>query len=536
MITLYKYITRYMKIQTKDRGLQPLVPNDAQEKLYALFKEKYNNGEPFRVIILKARQLGISTMTEAIISGLTMLHHDKNALIVGHTPESTAKIFSMAKLYHDTLPEPLQPMVKYSNSKTLTFENPTHDQNELRNNPGLRSSIKVALAGSSGIGRGSTYNYMHLSELAFWQEHEGLSIEDQMTGLLQTMPNSGRSVLVVESTANGFNYFKKLWDKAVAGENGFIPLFIPWFEMKEYRRPYRGEQLTPEEREVKAQFNLDFQQIMWRRYAIETLCGGSVEMFHQEYPSYPEEAFLTSGNPVFNMDLVYSRLQKVTDPIKVGNFDQGRLIPDHNGSVRIWKEPEPGHVYAIGADTAGEGSDFFRAYVMDKADMHQVAALSMQTDEGFFEKQLMQLGYYYNTAMLGVEVNFSSYTTMKLQEDGYRNQYVREVEDTFLNKTVKRYGFRTTQVTRPIIISMLVDYLKDYSNQIEDPDLLKEMLTFIRNDKGRAEAASGEHDDCVMAMAITVYILPQARSMETKTEYREERSSDDFDDFLSFGG
>lgn len=537
MISLYKYITKYTKIQTKENGLQPLIPNTAQEQLYELFREKYNNNEPFRIVILKARQLGISTMTEAIISALTMTHHDKNALIVGHTPESTAKIFSMAKLYHDSLPVPLQPMVKYSNSKTLTFENPSHDPNELRKNPGLRSSIKVALAGSSGIGRGSTYNYMHLSEVAFWDEHEGLSIEDQMTGLLQTLPIAGRSVLVVESTANGFNYFKRLWDRAVNGENGFIPLFIPWFTMKEYRQAYHGEELTQEELDLKEQYHLDNEQLMWRRYAIDTLCGGSVDQFHQEYPSYPEEAFLTSGNPVFNTDIVYRRLQAVTDPIRTGNFSEGKLINDPNGVIRIWKEPEAGHVYAIGADTAGEGSDFFRAYVMDKADMHQVAALSMQTDEGFFEKQLMQLGYYYNTAMLGVEVNFSSYTTMKLQEDGYRNQYVREVEDTFLNKTVKRYGFRTTQVTRPIIISMLVDYLKDYSNMIEDPDLLKEMLTFVRNDKGRAEAASGEHDDCVMAMAITVYILPQARSVVTEvTDDEEETESiNDYDAFLAYG-
>jgi len=533
MISLWKYITKYMMIQTKDQGLQHLVPNSAQCKLYELFKEKYNSNEPFRVIILKARQLGISTMTEAIITGLTMTHYDKHALIVGHTPESTQKIFSMAKLYHDTLPAVLQPMVKYSNSKTLTFENPSHDPKEIQSNPGLRSSIKVALAGSAGIGRGSTYNYMHLSELAFWDEHEGLTIEDQLTGLLQTLPINGRSVLVIESTANGFNYFKKLWDRSVAGESGFIPLFIPWYEMKEYRRPYRAEQLTPEEIEVRHRFNLDFEQIMWRRYAIETLCGGSVEQFHQEYPSYPEEAFLTTGNPVFNTDLVYARLQKVVSPKRIGNFDGLKFIEDAGGAIKIWEDPVPGRAYAIGADTAGDGSDYFRAYVMDKS-LHQVASLTMRSDEGFFEKQLYQLGMYYNEAMIGVEVNFSSYTTMKLQEDGYRNQYVREVEDTFLNKTVKRFGFRTTSVTRPIIISMLVDYLKDYSNMIEDADVLKEMLTFIRNEKGRPEAAPGEHDDCVMAYAITVYILPQVR--ETLPTVTEETTIDEENAFIGYMG
>ena len=116
----------------------------------------------------------------------------------------------MAKLYYDELPPNLKPMVKYSNARLLDFQNPTQDVNEKQRNTGLRSSIRVATAGEKGVGRSETFNYMHLSELAFWDEKDGQTVQDQLTGLLQTIPN-GQSFLAIESTANGYNYFKSLW-------------------------------------------------------------------------------------------------------------------------------------------------------------------------------------------------------------------------------------------------------------------------------------------------------------------------------------
>ena len=539
MITIYEYIRNYFKIVNKEAKLVSLEPNSAQKRLYEIFRECFNSNRPCKIITLKARQLGISTMTEAIMSAISFTNFNTNSLIVAHIPQSTSNIYNMCRRYYENLPDTIRPMIKYSNVHMLSLENPTQDILQKKRNPGLNSSVVVSTAGSAGIGRGSTYLCEHLSEVAFWPDEQGMTVQDQITGLLQCLPQHGFSFVNIESTANGYNYFKTLWDKAEAGESEFIPLFIPWFEMEEYRLKYTGFQLTDAEIRMKEIYGLDDDQITWRRYAIDTLCGGDIDKFRQEYPCNPEEAFLLSGRPVFNNEMILQRLQEVKPAAFRGIFNsKEELITDSSGPIEIWKKPEKGHVYAIAADTAGEGSDYFVAYAVDQATLEQVAKYRTQVDEYQFVIQLMALGHYYNYAMLGPETNFSTYPTMKLQELGYQNLYVREVEDTYLSKVTKKFGFRTTSVTRPVIIGMLVEFVIEHLNKINDRDLLLEMLSFVKNDVGRPEAASGQHDDCVMAFAIACYILGQARPhLDPKeTQDQDYSGAGDVQSFLNFGG
>lgn len=512
-ITLKQYIESYLKIQTKNGELVTLKMNYAQNRFYDLFADCYDRDVPFKCIVLKARQLGISTATEGVMSALCMTNYFRNALIVAHTSDSSTHIYNMAKRYYDNLPKGLKPMMKYSNAKELRFENPAKDPPD--DMKGLRSSIRVATAGQGGVGRSQTFNYMHLSELAFWEEQDGQTVQDQLTGLLQTLPQHGFSMLVIESTANGYNYFKNLWDQAVSGESDFIPLFIPWYEMEEYRLPYHGESFTEDELAIKEKFHLDDEQLMWRRYAIRNLCGNDLDKFRQEYPSTPEEAFIMSGSPVFDLQKVMARLEEVPSPIAQGTFSElGNFYEETKGYTKIWELPDPTHAYAIGADTAGEGSDYFVAYVADKTDGGKlVAQYRAETDENLFVKQLYWLGHYYNYAMIASETNFSSYPTMKLQEMGYYNMYVRETVDTYTSRTQKKFGFRTTSLTRPLIIDMLKEVVSEHINLLNSSDLLREMLSFVKNEKtGKPEASSGAHDDCIMAAAITFFVLPQAQS------------------------
>ena len=139
----------------------------------------------------------------------------------------------------------------------------------------------------------------------------------------------------------------------------------------------------------------------------------------------------------------------------------------------------------------------------------------------------------FNYAMIAPETNFSSYPTMKLQEYGYLNMYVRESVDTYLRRTQKKFGFRTTSLTRPLILDNLVDIVREHIDLINDADLLREMLSFVRNDRGRPEAAEGAHDDCVMAAAIGYYVLPQAQDSYYTDDFEEE---EDYSSFLAFGG
>lgn len=535
-ITIKEYIESYLKIKTKEGTLIPLHLNYAQNRLYDIFRDCYNADRPCKIIVLKARQLGISTATEAIISSLTMTTYYVSALIVAHQSDASTNIYNMAKLYYDELPSQLKPMTKYSNAKELVFQNPDDKQED---NKGLRSSIRVATAGQSGVGRSSTFNYMHLSELAFWKEEDGKTVESQLTGLLQTLPQHGFSFLVIESTANGYNYFKSLWDKAVAGENDYVPLFIPWFEMDEYRLPYHDEPLTPEELELKSKFPIDEEQLMWRRYAIANLCGGNIDQFRQEYPSTPEEAFIMTGSPVFNVQKVLNRMAEVKPPISRGMFtDSGTYYEDEQGYISIWKFPEPNHVYVLGEDTAGEGSDYFNGYVIDKNTGEQVARYRSQSDETLFVQQSYYLGYYYNIAMIAPEVNFSTYPIAKLTEMGYPNLYVREQTDTFKYKVQSSFGFRTTSRTRPLIIDNLVALMNEEIEKINDIDLLRECLSFVKNPKtGKPEAMEGCHDDCVMSAAIGYFVIPQAQQMLVDTTDAEtDEYTDELTSFLGYGG
>ena len=529
MLSLYDYISKYVYIKTKSSDTVTIKFNSVQERFYQKFRECYNAGKPFRAIVLKARQMGISTATESIMFALTVTHFNKNAIIVAHDNDATNNIYRMTKLMYDKLPLQLKPMLKYSNAKQLHFDNPTNDQDEKIKHPGLNSMISVATAGSGSIGRSTTMNYIHLSEFAFWKDNAN----DLLLGLVNAQPQTGQQMIVIESTANGYNFFKDLWDKATAGENDYIPFFFPWFEMQEYTMPYDGFELTNEEKELKQKYNLTNDQLTWRRWCIKNNCGGDIDKFRQEYPSYPEEAFLLTGNPVFNTEIIFKRIQEVPDPIKRGYFLNGEWIDDQKGPIKVWADPVAGKDYVIGGDTAGEGSDNFTAYIIDNTTGKQVASYCYATDEPMYVDNMYDLGKHYNWAFLSIEANFSTYPNLILQQRGYPNLFVREKYDTFGKNIVKSFGFSTNTKTRPVMISNLVKIVNESIELIMDVDLLKEMLSFIRNDVGRAEAAEGCHDDRVMACAICYMSREQAVPINVNYEEEDDR---EYNSFMGYGG
>lgn len=157
----------------------------------------------------------------------------------------------------------------------------------------------------------------------------------------------------------------------------------------------------------------------------------------------------------------------------------------------------------------GEGSDYFTAHVINNITGRQVAKLKKQFNEVEYTKQVYCLGIYYNTALIGLETNFSTYPTNKLDELRYPKLYIREKEDGYTNKKEKRFGFKTTSITRPLILAELQAIVLDEIDKIVDEETLQEMLRVIKNDKGRPEAEQGEHDDLVMGLAISYYIRNQ---------------------------
>ena len=494
----------------QQQKLQKLVLNPAQENLYGVIREEHQAGRPVRIIVLKGRQEGISTETEALMFQDAATRPLVNTLIMAHRDEATSNLFRMNKLFYDCLPSWLKPMRKNSNAKELVFENPTRDDDEKLRNPGLRSRIRCVTAGD-GAARSDTLTNVHLSEFAFWKGDKNAI----MAGIMQAVPDSPDTMVIIESTANGFNEFKTLWDGAVAGTNGWRAVFLPWYLEPHYRRSVEpGTVWSEEEKKLAGEYHLDAEQLAWRRWCIKTNLGGDERLFRQEYPNTPDEAFLLSGDPFFDNDIIMARRRAVASPMRVGLFAhpepeieggvpiEWKFEDIPKGYIRIYKEPEAGVPYVLGGDTAGEGSDCFTAHVVDNRTGEQVAELQQPLSEILYARQIYCLGRYYNDALAAIEVNFSTYPEMKLEEWHYPNLYQRERFDTYKNKMVKAFGWVTSSKTRPIILAGLHTIMEEAPEQIVSFELLGEMLTFVYGKGRKPQAADGEHDDLVLAAAI----------------------------------
>lgn len=511
--TAKDFIEEFFKIRDKKGNLINLKFNHAQQKFYDLLKDSYGT-KPSRYIVLKARQLGISTFTEAFITFMTMFNPNTSSVLMAHLSESASAIFNMTKLFVNELPLSMQPQQKYSNAKEIVFDGDN----------GLKSSIRVMVA--SDATRGSTYKYAHLSEVAFW-EHP----EEALLALNQAVPMTDDSLIVIESTANGFNYFYTLWQDAVNGRNDYTPIFFPWYIDPNYSRPYDGFDLTLYEKSIMDKFNLTLDQLQWRRWCIANNCGGDETKFRQEYPITPEEAFITSGTSVFNSEQILEHMKNLPEPLRTGYFSYDydglhitniHWVNDSQGYIKIYREA---NLTVIGGDTAGEGSDFFAAQVID-SNGNLCATLHKQFDGDLYVKQIYCLGAYYHS-LIAIESNFDTFPNRELQRLHYPTIYVREKYDQILSDYQERYGFKTTSLTRPQIITQLVEIAREHIEKIVDRETLQEMLSFIRNAKGRPEAAEGAHDDLVMALAIGYEALHQLPSSRvTKPQITYERDED----------
>ena len=226
------------------------------------------------------------------------------------------------------------------------------------------------------------------------------------------------------------------------------------------------------------------------------------------------------GKTVFDARAIQKRLEAIPKPIKTGYFiydyDGLRItnikwVNDRDGYIKLYKLPQQMNFteFCIGGDTAGEGSDYFVADVLEARTGEQVAKLRQQFDSDLYTRQVYCLGKYYRDALIGIEANFDSYPIKELQRLGYTNQYAREAQDTYTGKTEKRFGFKTTSLTRPTAISRLIEIVREHSETINDKETLEELLTIIRNEKGRIEAPEGGHDDQMMSLAIAHQIREQ---------------------------
>lgn len=302
-----------LKIRPKAGGLIPFVFNPVQRKLHAIIEKQRAETGRVRVVVLKARQEGVSTYTAARYYHKTIKRPGFLTAIVAHEKPASRNLFNLVKRFHDHMPDDLRPATGASNAEELKFSN-------------IDSGYLVSVATEDGAGRSSTAQALHASEAAFW-----VNLKEQLAALMETVPDLPETEIIVETTGNQYgDEFHQFWCKALAGENSFLAVFLPWFDDPTYRKPVPADfAMMADEKQLAELHGLDAEQVYWRRCKIAD--KGDINYFKREYPATPEEAFMAS------------------------NFDS---FITHDLVLRARKETiEPYGPLIVGVDPAGKGAD-----------------------------------------------------------------------------------------------------------------------------------------------------------------------------------
>ena len=484
------YAKHCLKIIDKQGKLIPFEFNAAQQLLDEQINKQYEERGNVRILILKSRQTGISTYCQARGFWKTVSAQNQNAVVVSHLNESTKAIFGMVRNFYDNLPNPLvTPELKEHTNNSMAF---THG-----------SRWRIATARTGEVGRGWTTNYLHGSEVAFYPN------SDIIPGLLQTVPEA-ESEILLESTANGAGgWFYDACMRSLRGEGEWEICFIPWYMMPDYKRridPYF--ELEREEEDIKRMFDLSNEQIMFRRLKIQEL--GGEDLFRQEYPSTPQEAFLTTGRLFVEPKFIDQAAVECYTPVARYDVRDTELVPHAKGLLKIFENPKDSLRYCIGVDVAEglEHGDYSVIQVLDHLG-NQVATWSGHVDPFDLAGIVCKIGIYYNKAWTLIERNNHGLTTIrKAQELNYPNLFVEQtVDDAYVDKMTRRAGFLTTSKTKPLIIDNLAHLLRQGESGIVDIELIDELRTYVVDARGITNAQNGCYDDRIMAYAIALFGL-----------------------------
>jgi hypothetical protein len=449
---------KLLLVRTREGWTAPLKANEAQRAF------ERRRGQ--RNIVLKARQMGLTTWAAARFFLKTITQPGTLTLEVAHTQQAAEEIFRIVHRFLDWLPEELRkgPLrTSRANVRQLAF-------------PALDSQYKVVSAGDRNAGRGLTVQNLHCSELARWPGNPA----EILAGLRAAMAPGAE--LIVESTPDGVGgCFHEEWRKA--GETGMVRHFFPWWMERRYRADAVDEDsLTEEERELKALHRLDLEQIGYRRQIRADFRG----LARQEYAEDEESCFRASGESVFEMAAIEDRLLTAPEPV-----DRRR-----NGELEIWLPPVKGKQYLVAVDPAGGGSegDYSAAQVLEMETGLQCAEFAGHVGGVELAKLVAELATEYHRACLVVERNNHGSGVLAHLETGCRYERIYSRDG--------QAGWLTTSMSRPAVLGRLDAALAEEPGRFMSRRLLGECRSFVRLPNGRTGARAGTHDDRVMAMAI----------------------------------
>ena len=531
------YAREALRIVTKDGEFIPFELNRGQQRMWKLIKKKMDAGKPVRIYVLKARQIGFSTLIQAILFWRVSLRRYQTALTVSHDTQSAEALFNKSKVYYQSLPNEAKPERKISNRRELTF---AVDDQKRPDEMGLQSRIMVQTAADKHLGASLTLQAVHLSEFARYDKVNPQPHLAYAT-LMQAVPHKPNTFVFIETTAHGLGIGYEFWNKE---DSGYENLFISWCAADEYRSaealspdelydfadsPYGDERQVMEDVISELAFWYETEalepgwleeealhRMKWRRELINTNFNGRLDLFRQEFPITAQEAFLTSGVGVFDNRKLADIRNGCPDPTEYrfdlasGSFTQARY-----GDLRMWEAPREGVRYVMGVDVS-EGlrehdNSAVQVLRVEKGQLIQVAVWQGLIPPDDLADLVNALGRWYNSAFVAIEMNGPGYATnLRLQKRlFYPAIYLRTTYDSLTRAYTSKVGWNTNAKTKQIMVSDLRQAVDTDLIVFQDAATLEEMGYYQMSDDGKYDAAAGYHDDLVMSIALAIQMADQ---------------------------
>ena len=467
------FCNRYLKIVDKNGKLVLLQPNTAQQRFL------YNLKDNPWTYVLKARQLGLTTIIAARLFHKCLFTPNYKVAVIAHTRDAAKTIFEIYKRYYTNLPKFLKFKTEAANVNELVFFHGGY--------------IKVGSASSNSF-RGSTYNSLHLSEFAFYE-----NIEGTIQAVFQTAtPNAD---IILETTANGLNDAQQIWQDT----NGFKKLFISWVDGEEYVSKKKVKFNEIEKKYVETH-ELDPKKANWFGETLRGKCLNNMNTWNQEYPITAELAFVTSGKKFFPMTF------QVGSKPKIG--------------WQVYDVPQKYRTYVAGVDTASgsPAGDFSSMVIIDVTNREKAKVVATFYDRvplKEFSNQVLKGLAQFNPLVVVESNSYGLAVIESLQEAAYPHQFRRTKYDKISGRWSEHLGFATTQQSRPVLLSRLHQWISSQWLEPKCDNLKREMNTFVYNEQGKPEADKGKHDDMIFATGLALIGLDQV------SDYEEEKQRTD---------
>lgn len=539
--------------------------NRPQRRLVSKFEQLRLAGKPIRIILLKARQWGGSTVTQIYMAWLQLVHKTGlNSLIVGHVKDASTEVKDM-----------FDRMIKKYPTSLLYEIGDTYNENEpkltgvggminIQRIPQRNCKIKIGTAESPDSARGGDYNLVHCTEVGLWKKTEGKTPEQIVRSACSGVLLEPYTMIVYESTANGTGtFFHREYEAAKQGKSQFEAFFVSWYEIEQYSMAIedintfaswlyenRNNDNAPSDREVSGRYlwwlwtqGASLEAIHW--YVLERMKYNDQGNMASEFPSDDVEAFVHSGARVFDKYKVEELRPACKVPRYIGDVyadkDEGadalkkvRFVEDKQGLLWIWALPEIdeeetiANRYLVIVDIGGRSNkaDYSvivvldRLFMMDGGKPSIVAQWYGHIDMDILAWKAAQIATFYDNALLVIESNTIETHDKERSVDGdqssfllnqikdvYPNLYARkQSEEDIINKVPRKYGFHTNVSTKPMIISTLVKVIREGLYVERDARCLDEYLTYEKRPNGSFSAILGKHDDLLMTRAIGLHI------------------------------